>query len=281
MRFSYGNISLSYVNENMYLLGNMPFFKIHVNIFMARIVLWPEMIPLVDDSIPFEMILRQNEYCRRGAWCNFRSLEVFLLSDSVQFSSVGQSCPTLCDPMKCSMPDLPAHHQLPESTQTHVHWVVDAIQPSHPLWFPSPALNLSQHQGLFQWVSSSHQVAKVLEFSFNISSSNEHQDWSPLGWTGWISQQQAHRYKMPCYKLARVTISVPFWCLCKKLSLSLWYFNKTVLHKSSEWSSLDSGPELNSSPLEAKHPSTIHCSQLQPLSGKKIHRQFRRHRFEL
>ena len=67
--------------------------------------------------------------------------------------------------MDCSMPGLPVHHQLPESTQTHVHWVSDAIQPSHPLLSPSPpALNLSQHQGLFKWVSSSHQVAKVLEF---------------------------------------------------------------------------------------------------------------------
>ena len=84
---------------------------------------------------------------------------------SVQFSSVAQSCPTLCDPINCSMPGLPVHHQLPESTQTHVHWVGDAIQPSHPLSSPSPpALNLSQHQGLFKWVSSSHQVAKVLEF---------------------------------------------------------------------------------------------------------------------
>ena len=84
---------------------------------------------------------------------------------SVQFSSVAQSCPTLCDPMKRSTPGLPVHHQLPESTQTHVHWVVDAIQPSHPLLSPSlPALNLSQHQGLFKWVSSLHQVAKVLEF---------------------------------------------------------------------------------------------------------------------
>ena len=83
---------------------------------------------------------------------------------SVQFSSV-QSCPALCDPMDCSMPGLPAHHQLPKFTQTHVHWVDDAIQPSHPLLSPSPpACNLSQHQGLFQWVSSSHQVAKVLEF---------------------------------------------------------------------------------------------------------------------
>ena len=82
-----------------------------------------------------------------------------------QFSSVAQLCPTLCDPMDCSMTGLPVHHQLPEFTQTHVHWVSDAIQPSHLLSSPSPpALNLSQHQGLFKWVSFSHQVAKVLEF---------------------------------------------------------------------------------------------------------------------
>ena len=84
---------------------------------------------------------------------------------SVQFSSVAQLCPTLCDPVDCSTPGLPVHHQLLEFTQTHVHWVSDAIQPSHPLSSPSPtALNLSQHLGLFQWVSSLHQVAKVLEF---------------------------------------------------------------------------------------------------------------------
>ena len=71
----------------------------------------------------------------------------FLTKDSVQFSSVAQSCPTLCDPMNHSTPGLPVHHQLPESTQTHVHWVSDAIQPSYPLLSPSPpALNLSQHQ---------------------------------------------------------------------------------------------------------------------------------------
>ena len=84
---------------------------------------------------------------------------------SVQFSSVAQSCPTLCDPMNRSTPCLPVHQQLLEFTQTHVHWVRDAIQPSHPLSSPSPpALNLSQHQGLFKWVSSLHQVPKVLEF---------------------------------------------------------------------------------------------------------------------
>ena len=84
---------------------------------------------------------------------------------SVQFSSVAQSCLTLCDPVNRSTPGLPVHHQLPEFTHTHVHRVGDAIQPSHPLSSPSPpAPNLSQHQGLFQWVNSSHEVAKVLEF---------------------------------------------------------------------------------------------------------------------
>ena len=69
------------------------------------------------------------------------------------FNSVTQLCLTICDPMNCSTPGLPVHHQLPEFTQTHVHWVSDATQPSHPLSFPSPpALNISQHQGLFKWV---------------------------------------------------------------------------------------------------------------------------------
>ena len=81
-----------------------------------------------------------------------------------QFSSVTQLCPTLCDLMNRSTPGLPVHHQLPEFTQTDVHRVSDAIQPSHPLLSPSPpALNLSQHQGLFKWVSSSHKGSKLLE----------------------------------------------------------------------------------------------------------------------
>ena len=94
----------------------------------------------------------------------------------LQFSSVAQSCPTTCDPMNRSTPGLPVHHQLPESTETHVHWIGDAMQLVHPLSSPSPpALNLSQHQGLFKWVSSLHQVAKVLEFQF------QHQSfqWTP------------------------------------------------------------------------------------------------------
>jgi len=92
--------------------------------------------------------------------------------NSVQFSSVTQSCQTLCNPMDCSMPGFSVRHHLPELAQTHVHWVSDAIQPSHPLLSPSPpAFNLSQHQGLFQWVSYSHQVAKVLEFQLQHQSS--------------------------------------------------------------------------------------------------------------
>ena len=84
---------------------------------------------------------------------------------SDQIRSVAQSCPTLCDPMNRRTPGFPVHHQLPEFTQTHVHQVSDAIQPSHPLSSPSPlAPNPSQHQSLFQWISSSHEVAIGLEF---------------------------------------------------------------------------------------------------------------------
>ena len=85
-----------------------------------------------------------------------------------QFRSVAQSCLTLCDPVDCSTPGLPVH-QLPEFTQTCVHWVSDAIQPSHPLSSPSSAFNLSQHQGLFKWVSSSHQLAKDCQVKSRIS----------------------------------------------------------------------------------------------------------------
>ena len=90
---------------------------------------------------------------------------LFIYFGSVQFSSVAQSCSTLCDPMNCSTPGLPVHHQLPEFTQTHVHRVSDAIQPSHPLSSPSPpVLYPSQHQNLFQGINSLHEVTKVLEF---------------------------------------------------------------------------------------------------------------------
>ena len=101
-------------------------------------------------------------------------------------SSVAQSCLTLCHPIDCCMPGFPVHHQLPELAQTHVHRVAEAIHPSHPLSSLSPpAFNLSQPQGLFQLVSSSHQVAKVLEFQLPMTI----QDWFPLGLTGLISLQ--------------------------------------------------------------------------------------------
>ena len=100
------------------------------------------------------------------------------------FSSVAQLCPTLCDLMDCNTPALPVHHQLLEFTQTHLYWVSDAIQPSHPLSSPSPPIfNLSQLQGLFQLVSSSHQVAKVWGSSVSVSPSNKYSfrmDWMDL-----------------------------------------------------------------------------------------------------
>ena len=108
-----------------------------------------------------------------------------------QFSLVAQSCLTHCDPMNCSMPGLPVHYQLLEFTQTHVHRVGDAIQPSHPLSSPSPpAPNPSQHQGLIQWVNSSYEVAKVLELQLQHHSFQRNiQDWFLLGLTGWIALQ--------------------------------------------------------------------------------------------
>ena len=108
-------------------------------------------------------------------------------------SSVAQSCPTLCNPMDCSMRGLPVHHQLPEFTQTHVHWVSDAIKPSHPLLSPSsPTFNLSQHQGLFKWVPSSHQVAKVLEFQLQHQAFNEYSGliFSRMDWLDLLVVQE-------------------------------------------------------------------------------------------
>ena len=113
-----------------------------------------------------------------------------LLFSSVQFSSVAQSCPTLCNPMNHSTPGLPVHHQLPEFIQTHVHQVGDAIQPSHPLSSPSPpAPNPSQHRSfpmsqLFAWGGQSTGVSASASFL-----SKKSQGWSPSEWTGWISLQ--------------------------------------------------------------------------------------------
>ena len=104
-----------------------------------------------------------------GFWNNLNKLNV----SCCYCCSVAQSCLTLCNPMNCTMPGSSVLQYLMEFAQTHVHWVNDAIQPSHPL---PPALNLSHHQGLFQWVGSSHQVTKVLELQFQHQSFNEHSE---------------------------------------------------------------------------------------------------------
>ena len=110
---------------------------------------------------------------------------------NIQFSSVAQSCPALCDPINCSTPSLPVHHQLSEFTQSLVHWVSDAIQPSHPLLSPSiPAPNPSQHQSLFQRVNSAWGWLQSIGASALASVfPKNNQGWSPLEWTGWISLQ--------------------------------------------------------------------------------------------
>ena len=120
----------------------------------------------------------------------FKKALVTLIKVSVQFSSVAQSCPTLCDPMNCSTSGLPVHHQLLEITQTHVYWVGDAMQPSHPLSsaFP-PDPNPSQHQSfpmsqLFAWGGQSTGVSALA----SVLPKNT-RGWSPLRWTGWISMQ--------------------------------------------------------------------------------------------
>ena len=115
--------------------------------------------------LQFKVISFGNIRFKLSCFQRFSEEEISLWSViSIQFSSFAQSCPTLFDPMDCSTPGIPVHHQLQEFTQTHVHWISDAIQPSHPLSSPSPNFSHSQHQGLFKWVSSSQQVAKVLEF---------------------------------------------------------------------------------------------------------------------
>ena len=159
----------------------------------------------------------------------------------VNFSSVAQSCPTLCDLMDCSTPGFPVHHQLPEFTQTHAHWVGDAIQPSHSLLSPSPpTFNLSQHQGLFKWVSSSYQVAKVLEFQLQHQTFMNTQDWSPLGWTDWISLQSKglsrttphHSSKasiLQCSAFFIVQLSQPYMTTGKTIALTRQIFVDKVM----------------------------------------------------
>jgi len=141
--------------------------------------------------------------------------------------------------MDCSMPGFPAHHQLPELTQTHVHWVSDAIQPSHPLSSPSPpAFNLSQHQGLFQWVSSSHQMTKL---NFSISPSNEYSGLVSfrMDWLDLLAVQGTHKSLLQhhsskasilwCSAFFIVQLSHPYMTTGKIIALTRWTFVGKVM----------------------------------------------------
>ena len=173
-------------------------------------------------------------------------LSLLLLTVSLPLPSfnflyaVTQLCLTLCDRMDCSTPGLPVHHHLLELAQTHVHWVGDAIQPSHPLLSPSsPAFTLFHHQGLFQRVSSLHQMAKVLAkasvLPMNI------QDWFPFGWTGLISLQskrlsrvfsnttvQKHQF-LWCSAFFMAQLSQPYMTNGKTIALTRWTFVGKVM----------------------------------------------------
>ena len=145
----------------------------------------------------------------------------------------------LCHPMDCSTPGFRGLHCLLEFVQTHGHWVSDAIQPSHPLLSPSSALNLSQHQGLFQWVSSLHQVAKIWSFSFDISPSNEYSglisfriDWLDLlAVQGTLKLQHHSSKKSILWHLAffMFQFSYPFITTGKTIALTIWTFVGRVM----------------------------------------------------
>ena len=170
-------------------------------------------------------------------WAVPNSLHLHHQWSEFQFSSVAQSCPTLCNPMDCSMPGFPVHHELLELAQTHVHLVSDASQPSHPLLSPSPpAFNLSQDQGLFQWVSSSHQIAKVLELQL------QHQSFQWIFridflWIDWFdfllvqetlkSLLQHHSSKASIFlhsAFFMLQLSHPYMTIGKTIALTRWTF---------------------------------------------------------
>ena len=162
---------------------------------------------------------------------------------SVPFSSVAQSCLTLCDPMNCSTSGLPVHHQLPESTQTHVQWVNDAIQPSHPLSSPSPpAFNLSQHQEFFSNESVLRiKWPKYWSFSFSISLSNEDSGLIPfrIDWLDLLVVQgtlksllQHHSSKASIFRCSAffiVQLSHPYIMTGKTIAFTRWNFVGKVM----------------------------------------------------
>ena len=170
------------------LLGEVVFPFIYLWVKFTSVIQYCNLAIFFREKPIFQMII--NLQCCVSFWCTAKwfncvcvCVYIYILFHStakwfslyicvcvcvcVQFSLVTQLCPTVCNSMDCIMLGLWVHHQCPEFTETHVHWVGDAIHASHPLSSPSPpTLHLSQHQGLFQWVSSSHQVAKVLELQY-------------------------------------------------------------------------------------------------------------------
>ena len=176
--------------------------------------------------------------------CSASICIVYLSYLDMQFSSVAQSCPTLCDPMDCSAPGFPVHHELLEFTQTHVHWVGDAIQPSHPLLSPfPPTFNLSHHQGLFKWVSSFSSGGQSIGVSASASVLPMNiQDWFPWGLTSWISLQskklsrvfsnttvQKHQFFSAQLSFFIVQLSHPYMTTGKTIALIIQTFVGKVM----------------------------------------------------
>ena len=192
------------------------YFKIHVTLFSTVFLCFKKLNKLIEEL-------------------------QFFSPSSVQFNSVAQLCPKNCDPMNCNW-GLLVHHQPPEFTQTQVHRDGDAIQPSHPLLSPSPpAFSLSQHQGLFKWVSSSHQGAKVLEFSCNISPSNDYSglisfrmDWLDIlavqGTLKSLLQQRSSKASILQHStFFIVKLSHPYMTTGKTIALTRWTFVGKVM----------------------------------------------------
>ena len=193
------------------------------------------------------MVLKTQSIVALQCCVSFCCIEEYI---SYQFSSVAQSCPTPCNPMNHSTPGLPVHHQLPEFTQTHVHQVGDAIKPSHRLSSPSPpALNLSQHQGLFQWVNSAWGGQSTgVSASASVLPMNT-QDWSPLGWTGWISLQSKGLSRVFSNTLA----------ICMHISTLFWIY--------SHFGPPPSGSDGKDSTGNAGDPALIPGSERSPGEG--------------
>ena len=175
-------------------------------------------------------------------WYSILWIYILFMLSSVQFSSVAQLCPTLCEPMNRSTPGLPVHQHLPEFTQTHVHRVSDAIEPSHPLSSPSPpAPNPSQHQSLFQWVNSLHEVAKYWSFSFSIIPSKEHpglisfrMDWLDLlAVQGTLKNLLQHHSSkasiLQCSAFFMIQLSHPYMTTGKAIALTRQTFVGQVM----------------------------------------------------